>query len=292
MRLPHVVASLCCVLISCLLACSAAADPPPDRVTTRIVSLVPNVTEVLFSIGAGDQVVGTSDFCNYPEEARQRMRVGGLLNPNIERIVSLRPTVVVLLNSQGDVGAKVSRLKVPTLEVRSDSLDDVLGSIAAVGKLTGHTRQAADLTSSIEGHLRVLRDSYAGQARVRTLIIVGRQPASLQNMFAAGPETYLHPLLEAAGGENAVPATKGAYCAITKEQIVQANPDVIIDTSLGEAGANPAVVDEHKRAWAELGAVSAVRNGRVYYFSDPHLTIPGPRLGQTADEIARLLHSK
>jgi iron complex transport system substrate-binding protein len=267
-----------------------AGRTAPAQETTRIVSLVPNMTEILFAIGAEGQVVGTTDFCNYPEEAKRRTRVGGLLNPNIERIVSLRPTAVVHLNSQGDVAAKLASLGVRNVPVRSDSLTEVLDSIATAGELTGRTADSDALTSAIRSRLEQLRARYRDSARVRTLIVVGRQPASLQNIYAAGPDTYLGALLEAAGGENLAPRGANPYPPVTKERILELNPDVIIDTSLGEAGSKPGVIEQHKRAWSELTAVSAVRKNRVHYLSDPRLTIPGPDLPKTADEIASLLH--
>lgn len=261
-----------------------------DEATTRIVSLVPNVTEILFSIGAGGQLVGDSDFCKYPDAAKGKPKVGGFLNPNLEKIIALRPTAVVVLNSQGELAGKLEGLGIHPVIVQSDSIADVYESLERVGLLTGQTTEAAKLERDIRDKLGALRKVSEKRSRVRTLIVVGRQPAALQDIYAAGPHTYLGEILEAAGGENVLEAGARPYAAVTKEQIVQSNPDVIIDTSLGEAGSNATVVEAHKKVWSDLPMVGAVKSGRVYYLSDPYLTIPGVNIPATAEKLAELLN--
>lgn len=283
------------IVLALLPALARAAMPhaaqPGDTATTRIVSMVPNVTEFLFALGAGDQVVGTSDFCNYPPEARSKPRVGGLLNPSIEKIIAARPTDVIVLNSQGDIAAKVERLGVRVHTVRSDSLAEVYDSLHTIGSVTGRTAQASAMANDIRTRLGELSTSATGTARVRAMVVVGRQPATLQNIYLAGPKTYLGELLQAAGGANCAPESSQPYVPVTKEQIVERNPAIIIDTSLGEAGADANVAAAHTKAWEQLSVVDAVRNGRVVHLADPHLTVPGPGIVETAAKIAELLYT-
>jgi iron complex transport system substrate-binding protein len=120
--------------------------------------------------------------------------------------------------------------------------------------------------------------------------VVGRQPTTLQGIYVAGPHTYLGQLLEAAGGVNLAPEGDRAYAPMTKEQIVALNPQVLIDSSLGEAGSNPAVVKAHREVWNQLPMVDAIRLGRIHYIEDPHMTIPGPDIPRTCETLARFLH--
>ncbi|MEI7634480.1 MAG: helical backbone metal receptor [bacterium] len=260
-----------------------------DAPTTRIVSLVPSVTETLFAIGAGGMVAGVSDYCNHPEQAALKPRVGALLNFDIEKIVSLRPTAVVILNSQADLGGKLEGIGIRAVTVRSDSLGDVFDLIATAGEMTGRRREAAELSGSIRASLARLREAATTAPRARALIIVGRQPASLQNIYAAGPATYLGEIIDAAGGRNMAPAGGISYPPLSKEQIAAMDPEVIIDLSPGEAGRNTRVAEAHTAAWKQLPQISAVRSGRIFCLADTHLTVPGPAIPETAQKIADLL---
>lgn len=262
-----------------------------DQKTTRIVSLVPSMTETLFAVGAADQVVGTSEFCNWPEAAKRKPRVGGFINPNIEKIVSSRPDVVFILNSQSELERKLQALGIKTAAVRSDALEDVFGSFKPVIEWSGRSTATRQLERRIRLDLATIRNQRTTATAVRTLIIVGRQPATLQNIYAAGPATYLGQVLEIAGGKNVAPAGAHPYPPLSKEQIVSLDPEVIIDTSLGEAGVKASVVEAHKKVWKQLPMITAVKNKRIHYITDPHLTIPGPSISKTASAIADLVHA-
>lgn len=279
-------------LLLALCLATGARAAIKDGATTRIVSLVPNVTEILFDIGAGDQVVAVSDFCRYPPAAMQKPKVGGLLNPALEKVLIQKPDIVILQSAQSDLQHKLEIAHISTLVVHSDSIEDVLGSIREVGLLTGRTTEARTLAERISAKLEDLRRRYAGAPHKRVLLIVGRQPASLQNIFAAGSKTYLGELITAAGGDNVAPASSTPYVPLTKEQLISLDPDILIDSSLGEAGSNPAVVQAHKKAWQQLPTLKAAKTGHIYYLEDPHLMVPGPGMPATADKLAQLLHEK
>ena len=161
-----------------------------------------------------------------------------------------------------------------------------------IGAVTGRETSATLLKAGMQRELNVVKTQAAGRSPVKTLFIVGRQPAQLQNIYAAGPKTYLGQLLSISGAINVAPASPQAYVPVTKEQIISADPAVIIDASLGEAGDKPSLVEAHKKAWDDLPMLSAVKNHRVYYLADPHMTVPGPHLVQTARSISDLLHRK
>jgi iron complex transport system substrate-binding protein len=275
------------VMFTAVNLCAAAGD----AVTTRIVSLVPSITETLFAVGAAEQVVGTSEFCNWPEAAKRKPKVGGFINPNIEKIVSSRPNVVFILNSQSELERKLGALGIKSAVVRSDGLQDVFSSFEPVVQWSGCTTATQLLEQNIRHDLERIEAKYTTGTAKRTLVIVGRQPATLQNLYAAGSDTYLGQVLQIAGGKNIAPAGSHPYPPLSKEQVISLDPEVIIDTSLGEAGVKAAVVEAHKKVWDQLPMISAVKNKRIHYITDPYLTIPGPSISKTAETIAELLHS-
>jgi len=260
--------------------------------TTRVVSLLPSFTETAFELGRGDCVVGVSDFCRYPEAARTRPHVGGFLNPNIERIVALRPTVVVLSNAQKDLEARLGALSITTRSFATDSLEDVFALLHESGRLLGCAEEARHKAAQWRACLDEIGARWPGRPRVRTLVVVSRQPASLKDIYVAGRRSYLGELVERAGAQNVAPDRAHAYPPMTKEEIIAANPDVIIDLSLGEQAANPAASTTHIAAWQALPSLAAVRNHKIYAIADPHLTVPGPAMCQTAETMAKLLHGE
>ncbi|MGB9690859.1 MAG: ABC transporter substrate-binding protein [Candidatus Sumerlaeaceae bacterium] len=276
------------VWVCCFLLCaSALAGPDPD--TTRIVSLLPSFTEIAYELGAGDMIVGVSDFCRYPTAAQQKPRVGGLLNPNLERMVALQPTVVVLSNAQGDLKEKLEHLKITVRTFPTDTLEDVFRLVQEAGNLSGCQDSARALEQQLRGCLRAIESETSRSTPCRVILVVSRQPASLRDIYVAGPTSYLGQLVRVAGNIPVAPDVTRAYPPITKEEIVAANPDVILDFSLGEQGDNPVATQRHLAAWEQLSTLEAVKKKQIYALSDAHATIPGPFMCETARKIASFL---
>lgn len=175
-------------------------DAPPARAADRVVSLAPNFTEILFAIGAGESVLAVSDFCQYPEEARTRPRVGGPFNLNYERLVALRPDLVVLPMSLVGVSEKASSLGLPVLALPNEKVDDVVASIERLGEVMGKASQARRLADGIRKRLREAETATRDLPRKRVLIVVLRSPNGLQDLTVASRETFLDELLRLAGG--------------------------------------------------------------------------------------------
>ncbi len=260
---------------------------PADAATTRIVSLVPSLTEMLFEVGAGELVVGASDYCNFPEAARQKPRVGGLLNPNLEKIILLRPTLVLLYHSQGDTAGKLQALGIPARLLKADQLADVFGNLDELGDVTGRSAEAAAVKSRLRQQLDEVRRKPAGRARIRCLVVVSRDPAELRNIYVSTRSHYVGELVEIAGGENVI---AGAGAAVSKEQIIRADPDVIIDLSGVEGAGEGAFRAARDASWKQLSTVAAVQNGRVHYYSDPRALLPGVGAGKTAIDLHDILY--
>lgn len=273
-----------------LLAILAAAllSSPPAPPPARIVCLVPAVTETLFAIGAGAQVAAVSSFDNYPPDVAGLQRVGALLDPDVERILSLRPDLVVVYASQADLRTQLGRAGVPTYVYTHAGLPDVTTTIREVGERTGHGASASQLAGTIERRIAAVRHTIDGLRKIPALVVFEREPLSLRGIYASGGIGFIHDLLEAAGGRNVFADVKQEAVQATTELVLARRPEVILEL-------RPAVTTETDRrreiaAWDRLGSLPAVRSKRIYIFSDQKMSIAGPRVGEVVETLARTLH--
>ena len=270
-------------------ASASDAGTTTDTPTTRIVSLMPNMTEVLFALGAEAQLVGDSDYCNWPDAAKTKPRVGGLLNPNLEKIILLKPTHAILHSSQEEFAAKLRHAGITALVIKSDTLDELFSAIRRVGSLTGREPQAAALETRIRADIADAAKSVPRAApRPRVLLVMARDGGELRGIYAGGPATHLGEILAAVGGENVVQDSAHPSLPVSIEQLVAMNPDIIIDFSTGESG-EAADGRTTREVWSRLPLLRAVKSGRVHSVADPHLAIPGPEVGRVAHQFARIL---
>ena len=247
----------------------------------RVVSLAPSITETLFAVGAGDRVAGVTDYCNYPPEARRLPRVGGMINPNIETIVALKPDVV-LLSMEGNIRddyRKLASLGIPVFVSNPRTLDGIYRSITQIGTLTGREEDAARTVQEMKAREQAAR-ARAGKSPVRTLLVVSIQP-----LIVAGRNTFINELLVAAGGVNLAAFAKGNYPAYSRETVVANNPDAILITSDAISD-----VGSLTRTFPEWTIVSAVRHRKVYAVNADIVSRPGPRAVLALESLVHLLH--
>ncbi len=275
------------VLATCLVFISlpAAAQPPPER----IISIVPSLTETLFAIGAGPEVVGVGSFDTHPSEVETLPRVGGLIDPDMERIFSLRPDLVILHGSQQDQIQQLTRASIPVFSYTHGGLTDTLSVIRELGARTGHATDAARVVSEIEQRLAGVRARTSGRTRPRVLLVFGREPRSLRNIYASGGFGFLHDMLEAAGGDNVFADVRRESLQPTSEAILTAAPDVIIELTYDDR-MTPDNQAAEVAVWNRLPAIPAVRNGRVYLLLGNQFVVPGPRMAEATAAIAQALH--
>jgi iron complex transport system substrate-binding protein len=193
--------------LSVLIACGANPGGPPAqtdevRVARRIISLVPALTEMLFAIEAGPQVIAVSSFDNYPPETKALPRVGALLDPDVERILALRPDLVLTYGSQGSLEAQLASAGIRTFSYRHGGIQAIFETVRELGVLTGHTATALNKVNELEAQLDTVKVKVRDRSRPRTLLVFGRQPGSLQQVYVSGGTGFLHEMLEAAGGDN------------------------------------------------------------------------------------------
>ena len=284
----RLIAALAWVLALGMLGDAALPAPAQSaQPASRIVSLVPAVTEILFAVGAGPQVVAVSSFDKFPPAVEKLTRVGALLNPDTERILSLRPNLVVVYGSQADLIAQFKQAGIPSFIYRHGGLSDTLDSITAVGAATGHAAGAARVVAGLHARLDTLRRRIAGRPKPRTLLVISREPRTLRGLYASGGIGFLHDLLELAGGSNVFADVREESVQPSQETLLTRRPDIVVELHPRPEMANAA---EARRAWSPLASVPAVRANRVHPLGGAYLVTAGPRLGDAAETIARALH--
>jgi cobalamin transport system substrate-binding protein len=263
-------------------ASAARATDAPSR-PLRIVSLAPSVTETLFALGAGAEVAGVSTYCDYPPPALKLPRVGTFLTPNLEAIVALRPTLVIGLGLSSDVREihAVESMGCPVMMAHDDSLAEIEDSIAQIGERIGRGAEARALLGQIRAQVAAVREHVASEPPVRILMLVGHQP-----MVAVGRGTYLDDLLRLAGADNIADSASGEqWPRLSLEYIIAMRPDVILDGQMGDEAAAP-------QFWDKFTTIPAVRNHRVYGYPQDPILHPGPRVGNTLEMLAAMIHSR
>ena len=268
-----------------VLGCTVSAAAPPRR----IVSLIPAVTEMIFAMGEGGRVVGVSNYDRYPPAVESIPRVGGLLDPNVERVLSLKPDLVIVYNTQQELKERLGRASIPYYSYQHRGLPDITATIRAVGRQLGASDAANRLAEQMERDLDAVRRAVAGRPRPRTLLVFGRDPGSLRNIDASSGYGFLHDMLEVAGGDDVFADVKKESVQVTTEMVLARRPDVIIELHYGDA-ARAADFQKQLSVWDALPAVPAVRNHRVHALVGDEFVVPGPRVVDATRRLARTLH--
>ena len=222
----------------------------------RIISIIPSTTEMLFAMGAGPRVIGVGNFDRYPPEAETRVKVGGLIDPDVERIISLKPDLVVVYGTQTDLRAQLERAGIPMFPYQHAGLADITETIRALGTRVGSGKEAQALADRIEAEIADVKKRVAGRPRPRTLLVFGRDAETLRGIYASGAVGFLHDMLEAAGGTNVFVDVKRQSVQTTSELAVARAPEVIIEIGVDTASTKGRNVS----AWDALASIPAVRN--------------------------------
>ena len=272
-----------------LLVVSAVALPA--QTPRRIVSLSPNMTELLYGVGAFSQLVGVSDYSSYPPEVNKLPSVGGWRNPDFERLVTLHPDLIVMDDGQAPfIEDKCKELGLKVLVAADQSIQEVYAAIAAVGRETGHEAEAAKLAlTTREGLLRVSQRT-ASLPKTKVALIVDRTPGTLRDLYTATEGSFLAELVEIAGGRIALQQAKGTkrgYAKLSKEDLLAADPDVILDFI---HGVKSRFAGDPMEAWSEMPELKAVRTRRVFGVNEDYVPHASQRIVQTAELFAHLIH--
>jgi iron complex transport system substrate-binding protein len=271
------------VLLTAIVAAEQSAGRP-----SRIISLIPAVTEMLFAVGAGEQVVGVGSFDRYPPAVKTLPRVGALLDPDLEKMLALRADLVVVYGSQTDLRAQLERAGVPIFVYTHAGLPDVTQTMRELGRRVGRAAEAEGAAASVEAALEAVRKKVADRPRPRVLVVFGREAGALRGMYASGGVGFLHDLLDVAGGTNVLADIQRQSVQAGTELILARRPDVIVELRFA-----PVSVDDVRKLredWNAIRAIPAVKNGRVELIADERTVVPGPRVAEAARLIAEALH--
>ncbi len=256
----------------------------PVRVATRpqrIVTLAPNLTEIVYAIGAGDRLVGNTTYCDYPPEAKQVAKIGDTMQPNIERIVALRPQLV-LVSTASQLEAFTGQLNEQGIAVYITdprSLEDVFRSIKTLGELLDEPERAEKLVNELRARASTVEAAVRASKPVRVFYQVSAAP-----LYTIGREAFLTDLIRRAGGQSVTADVPGAFPRYSDEAALATQPEAIIlsvDSAMDEGNAKPS---------ASLARSPAVLNKRVYGINGDLLSRPGPRLVDGLEQMARVLH--
>jgi iron complex transport system substrate-binding protein len=275
------------IFILWLAAAASFAQTPQ-----RIVSTAPSITELLFALGLGDRVVGVDRFSRYPAEALRKPKIGDYANPNLETIAALRPDLVIIPTNPVKLAERLAVLRLKVLEIDQENVTKLYDSFRVVGQVTGASAQAAKLTVEVRAQLEAVRARAAPLKRTRMMFVVGRTPNGLDGLIVVGQGSYLNEIIALAGGENVFRDAVAAYPAVSLEEVLARNPDVIVD--MGDIGDTVNLTEEHKREviglWDRLSSLAAVRQRRVYAVASDAYLVPGPRVVDAAKAFLEMLH--
>jgi iron complex transport system substrate-binding protein len=252
----------------------------------RIVSLAPNLTEILFALGLGEKVVAVSSDSDYPPEAASKNKVGTFWQPNAEAIIASKPDLVITecFEQQKSVAETLHRLGYKVLALKIESIEGMLAAIKDIGAATGTQNRADKLVEDITNRLDNLRSKLAARNKVKVLWIVQTEP-----LRVAGTNTFLNELLELVGGENAIGPTIQQYPPLGTEELLACGAQAIIQSAMGVDNI-PEQQQAAEKFWGRWPTLPAVRNNRIYVI-DPDTTLRlGPRLCQGLDLVAHCLH--
>jgi iron complex transport system substrate-binding protein len=243
------------------------------------VSLSPSATEVVAALGATPLLVGVDDYSKFPPEVEKLPKVGSFLAPNLEMIVSLRPTLVIVDDVHRPAAGALRDAGLQTIECPIHSLPDVKKALINVGGKLGKGEDATRVADQIESALDAAAAKRPAK-RPRVLAILDREAGGLGNLVAAGPGSWLDELLAVTGGENVLAASGVRYPKISMEEILRTKPDIILDASYAARAS--------AKEWTTVD-VPAVKNGKVIVISDEYMIAPSPRVQQALDTMAKAI---
>lgn len=259
------------------------------EVPRRIVSLVPATTEMLFAMGAGDRVVGISSYDRYPPSVDKLPRLGALLDPNLERLLALKPDLVVVYDTQTTLKRQLEIAGIPMFHYVHRGLADVVDTIRALGERVGAAAPANAVADGIVHDLEAIRACVAGRPPPRTLLVFGREPGSLRHIQASGGYGFLHDMLVAAGGTDVLADIPRESVEVSTEMLIARAPEVILELRYG-AGQSAPRPPIDAAAWNAVPSVPAVRSHRIYALVGDELVVPGPRVAAGVRRLAAALH--
>ncbi len=253
------------------------AKPPK-----RIVSLAPSITEILFAIGLDEEIVGVTDFCNYPPQALTKPKVA-YSQPNLEVLIGLEPQLVLAPPSflRADILAKLDQLKIPTFVLESQTVEGIFTHIQLLGRMVGRPKEANEQAALLRKQVADLTKKLEGHPRPTMLYVLNSEP-----LITVGPGSFIHHVIELAGGRNAAERASAPYPRLTMEEVLMQNPEILV-FPIGEYEGIPQSEQDQWKRWETL---RAVQDGKLFQIRSDLMNRPGPRILDGLKQLAKILH--
>jgi len=255
----------------------------------RIISMSPGITEILFALGLGEQVVGVTDYCVYPEKAKSLPRIGGPLNPSYETIITLKPDLIIHQPNSLKIETFVEKLGIRNLPISMLSLEQIFSSIKAIGRATNRENSADRLIQSMQEKIDFHRKRLAQVSQKTVLLVLGISNDSMRDLYGVGPKTYLGEMLALAGGKNILVDTRTQYPKVSKEFIIHESPEIIIEVGPKDILSREAS-KKRRQGWQKFSTIRAIKNNNIHFIGTDYVLIPGPRLINIIDDFVNAIH--
>ena len=252
------------------------------KAPTRVVSLAPSLTEMLFALGLDEQIVGVTEFCDFPTAAKTKSKVG-YANPNLESLVALRPELIVAPREfhRANVLAKLEELKIPVLLLEATSVESIFSHIHTLGRIFDRSTEAHAMTAAMRNRMAEISRRTESLPRIRVLYVINSQP-----LITVGPGSYIHQMIGLAGGTNIASGAHSAYPRLTMETVLKENPEVLIFPM----GSVETVPRREQQEWQRWTTLTAVQQNRLREVSADALNRPGPRVMEGLEELVRVIY--
>ena len=259
---------------------SVALKPNPQR----IISLAPNITETLFALGIGERVVGVTTYCDFPAEAKAKEKVGDTLKPNLERIIALKPDLVLISTASQleKITRQLDQLQIPVFITSPKTATEVLKSIRKLGEITGTSQRATELTAAMQNKMQTVRQQAPQQSAPKVLYVLQLSP-----LITAGQNTFINDLIRMAGGQSISGEETADYPQFSRETAIAREPEVIIiPASHGTELVNVEAINR------DFAVTPAVKNHRVVSVNPDLIDRPGPRIVEGLEALRKAIHGK
>jgi len=275
------------LLVFIFAACSQPAKPKEESEVPcqRIVSTAPSITETLFELGLGENVIGVTENCRYPDEVKSKAKIGKAFSISSEAVIALRPDVVFVLSAYSGLAAKMKAAGMNTVVIEQSSIQGFVDSIDVVAKHCKIGEKGKNLKAKFEPYLK--KSEKEGEKK-KILILVGRdyESNSIKDAYAVGNDNFLNEIIVLTGAQNAYDGNM-AYPKIQLEGILALDPDIVIDI-VTAPDLTPEKLEFIKKSWSNLD-INAVKNGRVFIKTEDFWSLPGPRFVKIIEEIRKIL---
>jgi cobalamin transport system substrate-binding protein len=271
------------VLIMALASCTGPAPQKSGAATPRtIISVVPNVTETLFAFGLADRVIAVGDYDQFPQEVKTKPRVGGLINPNIEKIIELHPDLVIVYGSQEVLRERLQSAGIRMFPFVHGNVEQTLQSMLDLGRALGVEDRAQQVIREIREAFADIR-AHAPPSHPKVLLVHDRGAGTLGSFYSVGARAFQHDLIEIAGGRNLFSDVDRETIQPTLEAVMSRKPDIVFETL--PPPLKDADVAQRKKDWESLG----FRESQIYIEGYSELLVPGPRLALAARRISEII---